>query len=143
MITEKDLIKKYLGIPYEHHGRTLSGLDCWGLIISAFKDMDIEVIDLEHYDYNWFKKGEDYFTKKYYLENYHKLWKPVPDRKFMDLAMFQNSVGVPHHAGICLSGGRFLQCALRVGVILSEFDQGWERKLRGVYRYTAPAGDVS
>jgi cell wall-associated NlpC family hydrolase len=135
-MTEQDLCKKYLGIPYEHHGRTMKGLDCWGLIILAYKDFGIDVVDLEHYDYNWFKKGEDYFTKKYYLENYYKLWKRTMDPKFMDLAMFENSIGVPHHAGICLSDGRFLQCAIKVGVIVSTLDVGWEKKLRGFYRYT-------
>lgn len=136
MITEGQLCKKYVGIPYAHHGRSSEGLDCWGLIVAAYKDFGIEVSDLDHYDYNWFKKGEDYFTKKYYLENYHLNWKRVFDYWFMDLMMFENSYGIPHHAGIYLSNNRFLQCALKVGVVISTLDQGWTRKLRGAYRFT-------
>lgn len=129
-MTEQELCKKYVGISYEHCGRTLKGLDCWGLIILAYRDVGIEVVDLEKYDYDWARQGENHFVKNYY-EN----WQKVEAPRFMDLVMFSNSLGIPYHAGIHLGYGRFLQCACKVGVVITELNDRWRGRMHGVYRY--------
>jgi len=129
-MTEKELCRKYVGVPYEHQGRTLEGLDCWGLIILAYREIGVEVLDLTDYDYDWAQQGDNHFVKNYY-ENWQRVEAPC----FMDLLMFSNPLGIPYHAGIHLGYGRFLQCALRVGVVITPLDDKWRQRLYGVYRY--------
>ena len=44
-MTEKEIVDKYLGVPYLHHGRDLNGTDCWGIIILINKERNIELIE--------------------------------------------------------------------------------------------------
>jgi cell wall-associated NlpC family hydrolase len=130
MIPSKKLCDKYVGVPYEHHGRTIKGLDCWGLIVMAYKDLGIDVIDLENYEFNWARHGKNHF-----LENYHEAWRKVMYPKFMDVLLFKNHEGVVNHAGIYLGYGKFLQCAYKVGVVVTPLDGKWSTRLVSSFRY--------
>lgn len=128
-MTEKELVDKYLGIPYKHQGRDLKGLDCWGLIILVFRDLGIKVMDLEHYDENWALHGENYF-----IENYYKKWQKQSAPQFLDVLLFKNIEGVPFHTAIYLSHGKIMQCT-RAGVIVRRMDGKMMERLEGIYRY--------
>jgi cell wall-associated NlpC family hydrolase len=135
MITQNKLCKKYVGIPFEHRGRTANGIDCWGLIILAYRDIGINILDLENYEYEWEKNGKNLF-----LQNYYENWEKVDDLKdirFMDLLMLKNKSEIPCHAGLYLSDGRFLQCANKVGVVNCVLNDNWKNKIYGIYRYVS------
>ena len=67
-MTDKEITEKYLGIPYRHRGRSLKGLDCWGLVVLVYKDFGIDILDLKSYRENWALQGKNYF-----IENYGKV----------------------------------------------------------------------
>jgi len=130
MLGEKHIIGKYLGVPYLHRGRDLSGLDCWGLIIMAYADIDIKVIDLERYEKDWALKDGNLF-----VENYYTAWKPIPanDLKLMDVILFKNFKGIASHAGLYLSADKFIHGS-KQGVVITRLS-AWKERIDGAFRY--------
>lgn len=128
---QAEIIEKYLVIPYLHHGRTLSGLDCYGLILLIFEEQGIELWDInEDYDPQWSWKGKDLF-----IENYARDWEVVLDPRFMDVACFKNGKGIVNHAGVVLGENKFIH-AVKAGVVVSKYtDPQWQKRLVGFYRY--------
>ena len=130
MITEKEIIKRYLGIPYKHRGRTLDGLDCWGLIKSIYKDFGYDLWDIEEdYDENWAWEGRDHF-----IENYHKQWDKVEKPELFDVVLFKNSKDIANHGGVVLSNDKFIHCCKAGTVINRLSDSHWQKRLQGFYR---------
>lgn len=130
MINEAKIINKYLGIPFQHKGRTLSGLDCYGLVIKIYEDLGYEIFDLENYEERWFEGKSNYF-----VENYHKQWAMVSYPKLFDVVLFKHNSAV-NHCGIVLSGGKFLHSSRKTkGVIVSRIlSRGWSDVIEGFYR---------
>jgi cell wall-associated NlpC family hydrolase len=132
---EQEIIKRYLGIPYKHRGRTAEGLDCYGLIKMVYRDIGIELMDInDEYTEDWSWKGRNHF-----IENYQKQWMKVPAPHRMDLVAFHNGKGIVNHAGIVLSGSSFIHTC-NAGTVLSKLDQPtWYKRIEGFYRYIVTA----
>jgi cell wall-associated NlpC family hydrolase len=129
IITEDAIIRRYLGKPYKLHGRTIRGLDCYGLIILIYADCGHELWDInEEYDEAWGWKGKDYF-----LENYYRQWIRFSTPKLFDVVLFKNKTGAATHGGVVLNKGRFIHCVKNTGVIISRLSD-WKYKTEGFYR---------
>ena len=130
-MTEKDIITKYLGIPYLHQGRGLDGLDCYGLIINIYKDFGIPLIDInDDYNKDWSWQGRDYF-----IENAHRQWQEIKEPKFLDMVIFKNGKGIMNHAGIMFDGNRFIHTC-KAGTVISRVnDFNKKQRLNGYYRF--------
>lgn len=127
---EREIIDRYLGIPYKHLGRNSEeGLDCWGLIKCVYRDLKFDVWDpVKQYSPN-LRNGENHL-----IENYHKEWYEIVSPHIFDVVLFNNSRGVANHAGIVLSLWCFLHCG-RSGVIISKLsDRKWIERKVGFYR---------
>jgi len=131
MMTEQEIIKKYLGIPYKHQGRDLSGLDCYGLIIAIYADLKIKLFDIdEDYAPDWSWKNKNYF-----LENAYKDWQGVKTAKLFDVAGFKNKKNVFCHAGIMLDEYRFINTCPKIGTVVCRLSEGtWQERFAGFYR---------
>ena len=129
-MTEQELIKKYLGIPYKHLGRTMEGLDCYGFNILAYRDLGFELFDIE-YERNWASKG-----KNYMLENYYRQWEPLKKPIMLfDVVTFKRDKDseMVSHAGLILTDNRFIHCC-RQGVLVSRLSDGsWLELLDDYY----------
>lgn len=130
---KEEIVKKYLGIPYKNHGRDLNGLDCWGLLISIYRDYGVELFDLQDYDSEWARRGQNLI-----LENYYENWKKVEQYTTGDLMFIRYPRDVVSHAGFYLDRGIFLH-ASRQGVITSRV-QDWKDKIYGYYRWSFVKG---
>jgi len=132
-IDEREVIGKYLGIPYVNRGRSLtSGLDCWGLIILIYRDLGFDLFDLEAYEVDWARRGGNHF-----IENYWRQWRKIERPEFLDGVLFLDRRGIANHAGLMLDQERFIHCC-RVGVIVSNLNDGnWKMKREGFYRLNA------
>lgn len=135
MIDEKVIVDKYLGVPYRHQGRNLEGLDCWGLIVCIYKDFGVELFDIENYPKDWSSKGSNYF-----LENYYQQWSIVKVPQLWDVVLFNGSKGMPNHAGVVLSGERFIHSRRGGTVIGNLYD--WKDKVQQFYRYKGLNGNA-
>jgi cell wall-associated NlpC family hydrolase len=129
-MTEEQLILKYLGIPYQHQGRVMTGLDCYGLIIAVYADLGHELLDIdEDYSEKWSWKGKNLF-----IENYHKQWMFVNEAQVFDVVLLGNSKGIANHAGIMLKDNRVLHTC-RAGTVVSRLEDLTRMyKFMGFYR---------
>jgi cell wall-associated NlpC family hydrolase len=128
---ERCIIEKYLGIPYQHRGRTLTGLDCWGFLKLVYADLGVRLFDIEDLEYSkvWGLEGRDYFKAHYFHD-----WAEVKEPEILDGVLFVNSRRIANHAGIVLSNKRFIHCC-RQGVIISRLeDPAWIKRIEGFYR---------
>lgn len=132
MITETEIMQKYVGVPFAHRGRDLiGGLDCWGLIIEIYADLGFRLFDIdEPYDENWHFNGKNYF-----LENYWRDWKSVETPGQFDGILFRVGMGEVNHAGVYLSDGKFMH-ATKQGVLVSRLEK-WRVYLDGFFHLKA------
>ena len=130
---EKEIIRKYLGIPYKHMGRSADALDCWGLIKAIYADRGLDIYDLNgSYESEWSKNGKNYF-----LENYYKDWDKVITPQFLDVILINSAQHVACHAGVFLSYSKFIHCT-KVGVLVSKLSSSaWKNRIEGFYRLKA------
>ena len=132
MMTSKEVVKKYLGIPYRHKGRDPKvGLDCWGLGICVFKDLGINLLDFE-VDYS-----EDWaFENNFFIENYYKEWEIVKVPRVFDCVLFKfYSNASPNHGGICLGENKFIH-ACKQGVVVADLGRASIKDLTvGFFRH--------
>ena len=131
-MNEQELREKFLGIPYAENGRNMTGLNCLGLTILAYKVYDIEFLDLENLcKQRWIK------DKNKFIEDYYKEWIPVvkTQPRFLDLMMF-NENGIPWHLGIYLSYNKFLHCG-KAGVVITKLEGRWCNIFEGYYRHNS------
>lgn len=131
MMTMIDVVNKYLGVPFKHQGRDLSGLDCYGLLICIYADLGIKLFDIEEdYTTDWSWKSKNYF-----LENAHKDWEEVKEARLFDAVGFKNSKGVLNHAGVMLDRDRFINTNRAGTVINRASDSKWQKRFYGFYRH--------
>lgn len=129
MYSEKEITKKYLGIPFLHRGRTIKGLDCYGLIILIYKDLGFKIYDIGEYDLDWGIKGGNLF-----VENYHKQWEQVEVPKLFDIVLFANNKNLVVHGGIMLDNNRFLHTCKAGTVIGNLNSKEWQAHIAGFFR---------
>lgn len=139
-MTEQEIVDKYLGVPYQHMGRTMKGADCYGLIMLINKDLGRDLFDITvKYDERWSFKNKNYF-----IENYHRQWEKVTEPKLFDVILFQNAKGAANHGGVVLSEGRFIQCSRGVGTVVLQYQtKGWEKRINGFYRYKENSSPIN
>lgn len=130
-MTEQFIIHKYLPVPYKHQGRSMQGLDCYGLIIVIYADLGVKLFDIEeNYTPEW-----SWQNKNYFLENCHKDWEEVKTPKIFDIVTFKNSKDIMNHAGIMLDEIRFINSCKAGTVICRVSDPIWKKRFSGFYRH--------
>lgn len=128
-MTRAEIVSKYLGVPFKNGGRTLDGLDCYGLVVCIFADRKITLVDAEKpYDTKWSFKGENYL-----IENAWRDWVEVVNPRILDLICFDNSNGVGYHIGVCFGDGSFIHTT-KAGTVISRVAT-CGMKIRGFYRH--------
>jgi len=129
VVKEEDVIKIFLGAPYKHRGRTIAGLDCWGLIKLVYSYIGYKVWDIEDYSEDWSFKGRDYFA-----ENYYKEWDRVQLPTLFDVVLFKNGEGIANHGGVILKNGRFIHCSRKTSTVITRLSHPtWEKRIEGFY----------
>lgn len=130
---------KYIGLPYQENGRTLEGVDCWGLARLLYKqELNIELPDYSDlYTGSW----DEQVTK---LINAHKdTWKQVAEGKPGDLCLF-NIYGEPAHVGVYIGENKFLHSRERMDVAVESLTSPvWSKRFAGFYEYVPNAESVS
>jgi len=125
---------KYIGIPFEDKGRTIDGLDCWGLLWLIFKEQfNIEIPTFL----------DEYPT----ATNFPQIGKLIGDniytwieierdiRKVGDVILLR-LFGYPVHVGILVNKQQMIHvfkgtntCLQRINSIV------WKKRIQGIYRH--------
>lgn len=131
----------YVGIPYNAHGRSREGLDCWGLVCLVFR----EVFGLGLPSYDDAPGQEDAHAAAGYLEarrlEESRDWAMVSPlyARMGDLIVFR-LCGVPVHVGIVLDDTSFLHCSEFVDVAIDSWrGVKWGCRIDAVYRHPGVA----
>jgi len=131
-----DQARKYLGVPFKHRGRTKAGLDCAGLIVRCYKDLERPVVDREVYGREPHRDGLRETLNANTLEVVtSKPWQPG------DIVLMK-FVSEPHHLGIFgdyfLGGLSLIHSFGEVGkVVEHRLDDVWTARILEVFRHKA------
>lgn len=125
---------KYISVPFEEHGRTKNGCDCWGLARLIYeKELGINLPAL--LDYKNTKDGKS-ISELYEIE--HQEWEEIPvgQEKPFDMLVFR-MLGLPTHIAVVVDKGLMIHCEKGCGTHISEYNKEvqWKTRLAGVYRY--------
>lgn len=137
-IKKKKWAEDWLGIPYESSGRSLKGLDCWGLVYCLYKNLlGIELPKIDKEYINGLNTSEvapifkDYESLFLETELFEKVKKP----KTFDLILFRRS-GHVSHVAIYLNGYNFLHAENKSGSCIENLKHRyWINRITGYYRY--------
>lgn len=125
-------MRKYLGIPYQDHGRSKEGLDCWGLCVMIAKEKYGYVLPNLDHDYTSAADGKSVGT----LVEINKLsgWEKVSVYRSGDIVVF-NVAGFPCHVGTYIDDDRFIHILNGSHVTIEHLNSiTWSKRLNGVYR---------
>lgn len=122
------MLDDLIGVPYEKHGRTVKGLDCYGLVqviydrlgqeLPNFPDDYMELIDI----HTTINKNKSKFIE---------LEKPEP------FCIVTFSIIPPYvtHLGVVLEDcKRFIHIMEKRNVTIEKLDK-WQKRLRGFYKW--------
>lgn len=134
MIEYEDLI----GIPCVDGGRTLAGLDCYGLVMEVYRRFGITLPEFTAgYD------DEDKISEIIYGEMEKPIWRecrgrlPVPCIAAIRLGVPR---GVINHTGVYIGNGKFIHARSKIGVCVNRIDSpAWRRVIEGFYQYMGDA----
>jgi cell wall-associated NlpC family hydrolase len=121
-MTEKQLIKKYLGKPFT------DAFNCWTLVKEVYADRGYSFCSVDIDTMN-------HIECRKLIDTYRKEWDEIESPQPFDLVVFTNANDVPFHCGIMLDDTRFIHCSRRAGVVVSRvYDKGYDKRLEGFYR---------
>lgn len=127
-------IRDLLGIPFTNRGRTLDGLDCYGLVMEVYKKFDITLPE-----YNADFDDTENITKiirKQMRED--KLWKRLDKPKTPCVVAIRYGVPRPmvNHCGVYIGDGLFMHTRSKTGAVIEHIDSPmWRNLIVGFYEY--------
>jgi cell wall-associated NlpC family hydrolase len=127
LIPLSEFVDKALNVPFVDMGRGFDGWDCWGLVVSFYKDMlGIDLPTGEEYSYH---KEEE--AKGALLEG-ASLWSRInPGEEQMgDVILLR-----PCHAGVVVERGKMLHCTEGINTTIGRYNDAiWCSRIIGIYR---------
>lgn len=135
MPTPADVIaaaRAYLGVRFRHQGRSMTSLDCAGLIVRVAHDLEIT-----DFDYTAYGHEPDGRTLHAILAR--ELDEMAPGDMRIGDVVFMAFQAFPQHLGILGPGGKPFSLihayAPARKVIEHRFDDEWMGRIRNVYRF--------
>jgi len=121
----------YIGIPYKERGRSLDGVDCWGLVCLMYADMDINVPSYLHE----YITSSDIDSVATAINKNKSNWRKVEAPDVGDVLVF-NIMGFPCHVGVYVGQGDFIHSFRGTAVCVERLNSiSWSRRLSEVYRW--------
>jgi cell wall-associated NlpC family hydrolase len=127
-----DAARAYLGVPYDHQGRSRFGIDCCGLVVLAARGCGIEVEDARGYS-----RVPDGKTFLGHIEK-QMLRIPLSELRPGDVLAF-TFLRDPQHAAIVTQTApvlKIIHAHMRVRKVVEHaLDDAWMRKITSAYRF--------
>jgi len=128
--------EKYIGVPYDNRGRTIQGVDCWGLAMVVERAEHNVVIPDYNVYYTTRRDAED-VGEQLVAERDAGLWLEIDDgeQKCFDLVLLR-SMGFPIHVGVVVDHEWMLHIEKGVDSCLEKYNGLiWRNRNMGFYRY--------
>lgn len=123
----------YVNIPFKPNGRTLEGVDCWGLVRLVYSaEFSIELPSFSD-DYTL----DDPERLAELIKQYEEGWEKQDSPSIGDVILF-NILGTPQHIGIYIGNNRFLHSLEGYSSVIDQLDSArWRSRVVGFYKYSA------
>ncbi len=125
--------RKYCSIPFKDLGRTIEGIDCWGLIVLFYRqELQIELPETLGYTT---------------CSNANEVSKDVEAGRpsWIDVDRHQAAPGdlvvlslrsLPSHVGLVVDHHRFMHALTDIGIVVEKFNSPlWANRLEGIYTH--------
>ena len=124
----KNFAAKVKGVPFVDQGRDLSGWDCWGLILAAYKTcLGVALPSASDYSFQAPREAGRVLLRG--AAEYPEV--PLGAETPGDVIIFK-----PCHAALVLRRGWMLNCREQTGTVIERYDNAlWQRLIVGIYRY--------
>lgn len=120
-----------IGIPYQEHGRTLSGSDCMGIVYLFNRKLGKQVPDYR----TEYASSIDPEAVNQVVEQHQSEWLEVEEPEVGDLLLFCIR-GWPVHVGVYIGGNRFLHSLKGCNSCIERLNSiTWNRRLKKVLRW--------
>jgi cell wall-associated NlpC family hydrolase len=126
----------YIGLPFQEHGRTRDGLDCWGLAILVYREQ--LGIHLPSYETDYSDTLATQEISAIVVREKRRDWRPVPpgSERVGDIVLFRLH-GAASHVGIVIGGNRFLHVHQEIDSIHEDYGSlRWGKRVEGFWRFT-------
>ena len=121
-----------IGVPFVDGGRSLDGLDCWGLVKLVYKDLfDVELPDFVYADTRDPKIPD-------LIDAERQMWTPLErDDWAIGTVLVLRIAGQPFHTGVVVEPpDQFIHAQRGVGVVLANARSWrWSNRIVGAYEY--------
>lgn len=126
-----------IGIPYVPRGRTLKGLDCWGLALVVMDRFGVQVQDvLAWADDESVKAQQAQMPSERWIAERFKGWRRIEKPEPGCAVVFKNVDGSAVHIGIMVDEQYFIHTMRRTGSVITRLArEPWCSRLCGVYAY--------
>lgn len=124
---------QFLGLPYADLGRTIDGVDCWGIVYLVLAHHGIEVPTYEG-DYASTEERAEICA----LINGAKLkWKEIKFARELDVVTFRRG-RLESHCGVVVKPGLMLHVTDGLPSCIESYRDGyWAKRLTGIWRHAA------
>lgn len=125
-------VKDYIGIPFARHGRTHTGVDCWGLVRLIYADQF--GIHLPDYSAEYDNPRDAAEVGAVIAAEKDIMW-PVDQPAFGDVVLIRLD-GWPSHVGLVVAPGHMLHVTEGASTAYESYDSiKYGRRVLGFYRY--------
>ncbi len=130
-------VRDYIGIPWLEYGRTLEGVDCWGLLCTVLgKQFGIVVPTYDHITYRGPKKAKDLgdmITRHPEMERWHTV--DLEDAVEGDCLLLR-LLGHPIHVSVIVAPGIMLHIEENINSFIENYTRAlWKDRIIGAYRH--------
>ena len=138
--------RNYVGIPFVDYGRSIRGLDCWGLFRLILKEQaNVNVPEYDTLGYLVGDKENNGRVATVMQEDIKKgIWLSVgpEDVRVFD-GILLRILGLPIHVGVVVSRGYMIHTEKGIDSCLERYDRAmWSKRITGIYRYNGTAANA-
>lgn len=125
-------LNEYIGLPFRSHGRSVDGIDCWGLCRLYYEQE--KGITLPSFS-PFYDSTEDSKAIQDLINKEKSNWQEVDDPNPGDVIVF-NIAGKATHVGVYLGVYNFLHVFKGIDSCIESIKHHkWSNRVEGFYRY--------
>ncbi|MEO5341102.1 MAG: C40 family peptidase [Magnetococcus sp. MYC-9] len=130
-------VQRYIGLPYQAHGRDRGGVDCWGLLFLVYREQF--AVSIPSYDGLYVDPAERADNAALLTGHADRdRWHRVSAAQEGDGVLLRVA-GYPCHVGVAVGQEAFLHVRPGSGVVMeSLLGARWRSRIEGFYRWGTP-----
>lgn len=131
-------VGQYIDIPFQEHGRTREGVDCWGLVRMIAEEQFGILLPCYATEY---ETTEDPNQTAPVVAHEKKFWTEIaPGEEQLGDVVVMRMLGQPIHVGMVVGDGRMIHALKGRGITLAAYGSlEWKHRITGFYRYASTA----